>query len=321
MLNAYDRSAGRPVTGGWIALVRSGQSARGLAHAQTLRVGGACGERASVLECGGPPPLWPAPNCKRTRQKLWRPFIFHSSFSIFHLKIGGFKVIQGCSKLNFFRPAEDSPKPSARQHSYRQHPGFTSASHARFPATLRLGAVHKDPESAPVRPSQTFEILQPCPPRQKLPGCPSRQAEYTRIYRKACFWSGAGRKPFSFPLLLGPRLGIYAPVTDQITMENRAGGQSQNLPLRILHLEDNPADTLLVRDQFADDGVGRRGPRMSLAANDFVQALESRRGIWCWRTTGCRISPGWTRSSWCAEKFPSLPFILMSGTHRRTGGH
>ena len=54
MLNAYDRAAGRPVTGGWIALVRSGQSARGLAHAQTLRVRGACGERASVLECGGP---------------------------------------------------------------------------------------------------------------------------------------------------------------------------------------------------------------------------------------------------------------------------
>ena len=54
MLNAYDRAAGRPVTGGWIALVRSGQSARGLAHAQTLRVSGACGERASVLECGGP---------------------------------------------------------------------------------------------------------------------------------------------------------------------------------------------------------------------------------------------------------------------------
>ena len=86
MLNAYDRAAGRPVTGGWIALGRSGQSARGLAHAQTLRVSGACGERASVLECGGPPPLWPAPNCKRTHQKLWRPFIFHSSFSIFHFK-------------------------------------------------------------------------------------------------------------------------------------------------------------------------------------------------------------------------------------------
>ena len=106
MLNAYDRTAGRPVTGGWIALVRSGQSARGLAHAQTLRVSGACGARASVLECGGPPPLWPAPNCKRTPQKLWQPFIFHSSFSIFHLKIGGFKVIQGCSRLNFFSPCQ-----------------------------------------------------------------------------------------------------------------------------------------------------------------------------------------------------------------------
>ena len=115
MLNAYDRAAGRPVTGGWIALVRSGQSARGLAHARTLRAGGACGERASVLECGGPPPLWPAPNCKRTPQKLWRPFIFHSSFPIFHLKIGGFKVIQGYSRLNFFSPCQEPSRLTPRR--------------------------------------------------------------------------------------------------------------------------------------------------------------------------------------------------------------
>ena len=83
MLKAYDRAAGRPVTGGGIALVRSGQSARGLAHAQTLRAGGACGERASVLECGGPPPLWPAPNCKRTPKTV---AFLHFSFFIFHFK-------------------------------------------------------------------------------------------------------------------------------------------------------------------------------------------------------------------------------------------
>ena len=80
MLKAYDRAAGRPVTGGWIALGRSGQSARGLAHAQTLRARGACGERASVLECGGPPPLWLAPNCKRAPQKLRSFFILHFPF-------------------------------------------------------------------------------------------------------------------------------------------------------------------------------------------------------------------------------------------------
>ena len=83
MLKAYDRAAGRPVTGGWIALVRSGQSARGLAHAQTLRVSGACGERASVLECGGPPPLWPAPNC-RPCQSVPVPIHAHSNFMFIH---------------------------------------------------------------------------------------------------------------------------------------------------------------------------------------------------------------------------------------------
>ena len=74
MLNAYHRSPNRPMPGGWI-VVRSGPSASG-----------ACGKRASVLECGGPPPLWPAPNCKRTLRKPWGSFIFHSSFSIFPLK-------------------------------------------------------------------------------------------------------------------------------------------------------------------------------------------------------------------------------------------
>ena len=77
---------GRPMTGGLPVLARSGHSARGLAHSRTLRVREAYNERASVLECGGPPPLWPAPNCKRTLQKLWRPFILHSSFSIFPFK-------------------------------------------------------------------------------------------------------------------------------------------------------------------------------------------------------------------------------------------
>ena len=66
--------------GGLIVWPRPGQSARGLAHSKTLRAGGACGERASVLECGGPPPLWLAPNCKRTHQKPWSFFIFHFPF-------------------------------------------------------------------------------------------------------------------------------------------------------------------------------------------------------------------------------------------------
>ena len=97
MLNAYHRSPNRPMPGGWI-VVRSGPSASG-----------ACGKRASVLECGGPPPLWPAPNCKRTLRKPWGSFIFHSPFFILHLKIRGLKVIQGYSRLNFFSPAPRSP--------------------------------------------------------------------------------------------------------------------------------------------------------------------------------------------------------------------
>ena len=34
------------------------KSARGLAHSRTLRAGGSRSIRASVLECGGPPPLF-----------------------------------------------------------------------------------------------------------------------------------------------------------------------------------------------------------------------------------------------------------------------
>ena len=52
MLKAYDIKSGRPKPGGWIVWVRSGPSASGRAHTPTL---GACGERASVLEC-----VWPS---------------------------------------------------------------------------------------------------------------------------------------------------------------------------------------------------------------------------------------------------------------------
>jgi hypothetical protein len=47
------------VAGVWLACPRRGESARGLAHSKTLRARGSRSLRASVLECGGPPPLFP----------------------------------------------------------------------------------------------------------------------------------------------------------------------------------------------------------------------------------------------------------------------
>jgi hypothetical protein len=43
--------------GRWLARRDSGQSARGLAHSRTLRDREGLAQRASVGECGGPPPL------------------------------------------------------------------------------------------------------------------------------------------------------------------------------------------------------------------------------------------------------------------------
>ena len=48
-------------------------------------------------------------------------------------------------------------------------------------------------------------------------------------------------------------------------------------PLRILHLEDNPADALLVRDQFASDELAAELRNVS-RREEFMQALEE--GSW-----------------------------------------
>ena len=155
MLNAYDRAAGRPVTGGWIALVRSGQSARGLAHAQTLRARGACGERASVLECGGPPPLWLAPNCKRAPQKLWRFFILHFPFFIFKNR---WPARRGRIPRSLTSP---SPAEAGDQwvKSVRVFTVKLSPIKVNQAASIQPRYGQAPSESGPVRPGQTFEIF------------------------------------------------------------------------------------------------------------------------------------------------------------------
>ena len=87
-----------------------------------------------------------------------------------------------------------------------------------------------------------------------------------------------------------------------------------NQPLRILHLEDNPADSLLVRDH--------------------AQAGRHRGGDHAWPPGAMNLPISWRQSKWdliladyrlpdftgldalklVREKFPALPFILMSGT-------
>jgi hypothetical protein len=44
-----------------VGCIHPSKSARGLAHSKTLCVGKAVVMRASVLECGGPPPLYSRP--------------------------------------------------------------------------------------------------------------------------------------------------------------------------------------------------------------------------------------------------------------------
>ncbi len=84
-------------------------------------------------------------------------------------------------------------------------------------------------------------------------------------------------------------------------------------PLRILHLEDNPADALLVRDQFAQDELAAEVRNVS-RREDFIQALEQ--GPWDLVLADYRLPDfnGMEALKLVRKKFPFLPFILMSGT-------
>ena len=86
-----------------------------------------------------------------------------------------------------------------------------------------------------------------------------------------------------------------------------------NSPLRILHLEDNPADAMLVRDQFANDELAAEVRNVS-HREEFVQALDE--GQWDLVLADYRLPDfnGLEALKIVRKKFPFLPFILMSGT-------
>jgi CheY-like chemotaxis protein len=84
-------------------------------------------------------------------------------------------------------------------------------------------------------------------------------------------------------------------------------------PLRILHLEDNPADTLLVRDQFAQDELAAEVHHVA-NREGFITALKG--GQWDLVIADYRIPDynGLDALKLVRKTFPNLPFILMSGT-------
>ena len=96
-------------------------------------------------------------------------------------------------------------------------------------------------------------------------------------------------------------------------MESRMGSQAADLPLRILHLEDNPDDTLLVRDQLANDGMAVEIHHVC-TRNDYIQALEE--GTWDLVLADYKLPDinGVDALRLVRTKLPHLPFILMSGT-------
>jgi len=83
--------------------------------------------------------------------------------------------------------------------------------------------------------------------------------------------------------------------------------------LQILHLEDNPADAMLVRDQFAHDELAA-DVRNVATKDDFVQALDD--GRWDLVLADYKLPDynGLDALKLVRQKFPNLPFILMSGT-------
>ena len=86
-----------------------------------------------------------------------------------------------------------------------------------------------------------------------------------------------------------------------------------NQKLRILHLEDNPADALLVRDLLEHDGLSME---IQLVQNrsEFLAALPAMK--WDVFISDYKLPDftGLDALKIVREKFPELPFILMSGT-------
>jgi PAS domain S-box-containing protein len=85
-----------------------------------------------------------------------------------------------------------------------------------------------------------------------------------------------------------------------------------NQPLHILHLEDNPADTLLVRDLLAEAGVAAEIQEAG-GREIFLQKLKD--GKWDLILSDFRLPDfnGLDALKIVRQKFPLLPFILVSG--------
>jgi PAS domain S-box-containing protein len=84
-------------------------------------------------------------------------------------------------------------------------------------------------------------------------------------------------------------------------------------PLRILHLEDNPSDALLTKDQLDADGLSAE-IRHVMGRADFEKALLGEKWDLVLSDYHLPNFTGMEALKLVREKFPPMPFILMSGT-------
>jgi PAS domain S-box-containing protein len=84
-----------------------------------------------------------------------------------------------------------------------------------------------------------------------------------------------------------------------------------NSPLRIVYLEDNPADVLLVRDILSDDGLC---PEMIVVDNraDFLAALEQNPDL-ILADYSLPVFDGLEALGLCRARYSDLPFIFVTG--------
>ena len=86
-----------------------------------------------------------------------------------------------------------------------------------------------------------------------------------------------------------------------------------NQPLRILHLEDNPEDSRLVNDQLAHEGIAAN---ITLATGREEFAVSLTKEKWDLVLADFRLPDfnGIEALRMVREKYPAIPFILLSGT-------
>ena len=106
---------------------------------------------------------------------------------------------------------------------------------------------------------------------------------------------------------------LYFWAVEWLFVQDNLVSSPQNQKLRILHLEDNAMDCQLVREQLAQNGIGAE---ITLAGNraEFVAALDQH--SWDLILADYRLPKftGIEALGLVREKYPLMPFILMSGT-------